>query len=256
MSAILIIAPAPIATLAVSRGTGGANLLTRDPKEVWADDAVGSAATIDIDLGAVRSIDTLFLGYAQPAAVAAIWTITGGAASYTATVIKASGPLRAMDATGQAPPISHAFWHGAAVSVRYLRLSVTQPAGSAALTIGVALAGLAFVPGLNKEWGAGRRPIDLGTATPLQSGGFSIVEGARKRYYGWTLGDLTDDEVETLDALALEVGNTSPVLVVEDPAATTALRNRIHYGLLERWRQYERRSRGRTKWEFGIEEWV
>lgn len=256
MANLIIVPPTPIAAIAASRGTGAANLLTRSPKEVWADIAVGSAVNIDIDLGAVRAIDSALLGHIHGPAAAAVWTITGGVVGYTETVLKPSSPLRANDAAGQFPALSHAFWHGAAASVRYLRFSITQPAGSPLLMAGIVLVGAAFSPAFNKEWGSGRRPIDTGSVTPLPDGGFAVVEGARKMGYSWTFGDLTDVETDRLQDLVLEIGESSPVLVVEDPAATTGLRNRIHYGLFEKLRQFERRNRKQTRWEFGMEEWV
>ena len=256
MGNILILSPSPVSAVAASRGTGAANLLKDDPKEVWADSAVSTAANIDVDLGSVTSIDTVFLGYVTPPAAGASWTITGGAAGYTDTVVKAGGALRAIDSTGQSPALSHAFWHGAAVNVRYLRLAVTQPAGSAALTAGVVMAGAAFVPVWNNEWGGGRRVIDSSAVTGLPSGGFAIVDGARKGSYTWTLGDLTEAEVDTLYAMQLDRGASKPLLVVEDPGATTGQRNRIHYGLLTSLQQFERRNAKQTKWAFSLEEWV
>lgn len=255
MANILILAPAPIAAIAASRGDDVENLLTADPREVWADSAVGTAATIDIDLGAVRSIDTVALLHLTPAHADATWTITGGAASYTASTIAASAALRVPDVAGRSPSLSHALWHGEAVSVRYLRLSVTQPGGADALTAGAVLVGTAFSPALNHEWGAGRRVLDTGTSTGLPDGGFATVEGVRKSSWSWTLGDLSDDELDQLHEVQLAVGETRVVLVVEDPAMTAGLRRRMHYGLLRQLRPYERLSKGRTKWEMLVEEW-
>lgn len=256
MSNIVILAPAAIAAIAVSRGSGAANLLTADPKEVWADSAVGTAATIDIDLGSVQLVDTIFLGHIAPPAAGATWTITGGAASYTTTTIKAAGALRAVDAAGQFPATSHALWIGAAVSVRYVRLSVTQPAGSPVLTAGVVMVGDAFSPIYNQEWGAGRKVIDSGTATALPSGGFAIAEGARKGGYSWTLGDLSSTEADALYALMLDRGETRPVLVVEDPAATAGLMRRIHYGRMTSLQPFARRNPAQTRWEMSVEQWI
>lgn len=240
-----------------SRGTGVANLLTHDPKEVWQDSAVGSIATITIDLGAPKSINTIAL----PAIYGAVansssWSITGGIADNTSIVIMAGGYLRAIDAAGQNPNVSHALWTGAAVTVRYVTVTVWQPGGNPALKIGRILVGDAFQPTWNKEWGAGRGVIDTGASTRLLSGGMAIVEGARLGTYQWTLGDLTDAEVEKLYALQMEVGETLPVLVVEDPAATIGQRNRIHYGRLVSLRKFERRSPGRTRWELSMEDWI
>lgn len=250
MANILILAPQTIAALSVSRGSGGSNLLSPDPKEVWVDSATGSVE-INIDLGSVCAVDTVYLGHIHNAVTSSRWTITGGEANYTALTLKAEGPLRAPDAAGLSPAKAHALWAGNTANVRYIRLTLTQPAGKAAL-----MAGKAFVPQYNKEWGSGRRPIDTGQITPLSSGGFMVVEGVRKAAYSWTFGDLTEGEVDTLYALALDRGETRPVLVVEDPAQTPGLNQRIHYGLFQRFRQYERRNHAQTRWELEIENWT
>lgn len=256
MANVLILSPAAVSAVAVSRGAGGANLLTFDPKEVWTDSAVSTAANIDLDLGAAQNVDTIALAAVYGPVAGASWTISGGTGGYTDFVIKAASALRAVDATGQSPSISHALWTGAAVNVRYIRIAVTQPAANPALSIGRALCGAAFVPQYGQEWGAGRGVIDTGTATRLPSGGFAVVDGARAGTYAWTLGDLSQAEYEALYALQLAVGTTGPVLVVEDPAATTAQRNRIHYGLLTSLRKFERRNPAQTRWELSMEEWI
>ncbi|WP_441102229.1 hypothetical protein, partial [Enterococcus faecium] len=45
-------------------------------------------------------------------------------------------------------------------------------------------------------------------------------------------------------------------LIVENVDRTPGLRQRIHSGLFERWRAFERRNRKQTRWEIGMEEWV
>lgn len=256
MSNILILQPMPVSAVATSRGSGGANLLTPDPKEVWADNAVGSAANIDIDLGSVQAVDTVALIGVTPPAVGATWSITGGAASYTSSSIKAAAALRAIDPTGQMPSTSHALHFGAVWNLRYIRITVTQPAGQAPLMVGVPVIGKAFVPAFNNEWGAGRRVIDTGSSTSLAGGGFANVQGTRKASYAFTLGDLSSDEIDALYAIQLAVGETSPLLVVEDPAATAGQLYRIHYGQLRALKQFDRRSPGRSRWELTVEQWV
>lgn len=255
MANLLILSPATIAAIATSRGTGGQNLLSPHPLEVWLDDSAGTAATISIDLGAARPIDTLFLGYVLPPAVGATWSITGGVAGYAEVTLAATGPLRVPDVAGRFPSLSHGFWHGSSSTVRYVRITVTQPAGSAALSVGIVQLGASFVPKFNKEWGSGRRVIDTGTVTPLLDGGFASVEGVRKSAYFWTFGDLTDTELDLLHDLALDRGTSRSVLVVENPANTAGLRRRLHYGLFGAFKQHERLSPGRTRWELSIEEW-
>lgn len=256
MANMIIVAPLAIASIAATRGSRVDNLLTASPKEVWADSAAGSVVYINIDLGAVRAVDTIFLGHVYGAAAAADWTIQGGVAGYNELWLKGNGALRVPDVAGRFAPMTHALWFGAAASVRYLQLAVTQPAGSPPLMVGVLLVGKAFQPYLNREFGAGRSPIDTGTATALVDGGYGIAEGVRKRSYGWTFGDLTAAEVDDLEEIALDRGETGPLLVVEDPAATAGLRTRIHYGLFTKLRAFDRRNAVQTRWEMGMNEWV
>jgi hypothetical protein len=253
---ILSTAPTPIAAIATSRGTGSANLLTRSPKEVWVDDAVGSPATIDIDLGTVTAIDTIYLGSVSPPAALASWTITGGAGSYNDQVIKAASALRAIDTASRSPQLTHAFWTGAVVYVRYLRLSLLQPNGYGVLSIGAVMAGRSWRPQFNMEFGSGRRVIDTGTVAALPDGGFGTIEGVRKREFNWTLGDLSRDEADALEELLLDHGETIPLLVIEDPDATTGQRARIHYGLFVGLKAYERKNAVQTTWQFTFEDWV
>ncbi len=256
MGRLIIVEPMSITAVVASRGTGADNLKTADPKEVWADTTVNSAATFQIDLGLVRSIDTILLGFATPLAAGTTWAITTGVAGSAESVAQAETAARAPDVAGHAPAQSHALWRGAARDARYLAVSITQPAGVPPLTVGVLAIGKAFVAELGQEWGFGRRPIDTGTATPLPSGGFAVVEGARKRFLSWTFGDLSIAEADQLELLALALGETKPGLVVEDDDQTTGLRARIHWGLFDRWRQFERRNRKQTRWEVGLEEWI
>jgi hypothetical protein len=255
VSRLLIVEPMRLAAVTASRGTGAANLATRDPKEAWIDAAAGSAATITVDLGAARTIDTIALLYVRPPAAAASWSIDGGVGAADTPVL-ATTALRVPDVAGEFEAVSHALWTGAARTVRYVTLTVTQPAGSPPVSAGVLVIGRAFVAELGQEWGAGRQPIDTGTATALPSGGFSTVEGVRKSLFSWTFGDLTVAETEQLETIALHLGETAPGLVIEDADATPGLRRRIHYGLFKKWRGYERRNRRQTRWEIGIEQWV
>lgn len=256
MSRLTIVQPLPIASVIASRGTGANNLSTFDPKEVWADITPdGFAATLSIDLGAARSIDTIFLGFLRPA-TDAIWAISGGVAGPNEIVLQGAAAMRVLDLPGQDVRYDHALWTGPAQTARYLNIPVAQPGGAAALSIGVLVIGKAFAAELGQEWGDGRQPIDLGTATELPSGGFSVVEGARKLRYSWTFGDLSQAEADQLEQLSLALGTTAPGLVIEDADRTPGLRSRIHYGLFEAWKQFERRNRRQTRWEVGIRQWI
>jgi hypothetical protein len=256
MSALLIVPPLRVSSVTTSRGSGAQNLISVHPREVWEDSAVGQAhVVISVDLGQPRTIDTVYLGSVHAPSAETSWAIVGrfSAASQNEE-LRPWGPLRVPDVPGYFPAISCGLWFGAARTVRYLDIYVRQPAGDP-LTIGTLIVGKAFSPQLGKEWGWGRRPIDTGSATPLSSGGFATVPGTRKRYMGWTFGDLTKSETDQIDMIALEYGDTKPLLIVDDPTLSDGLWLRILYGKFERWRPFERRNGVQTKWEIGFEEW-
>lgn len=254
MSNMVIIKPLTISAVASNNGTPS-NLLTPDPKEVFAFTGGAGQTTIDIDLGSSQSIDSFFLGFITPVGSApTVGEIQGGTAAYT-TSSYATTIAPAVSSVAS-PPRRHFFTRLAApVTARYIRYSINVVNGTA-YTIGIAQIGLAFQPTYNKEWGSGRQVIDTGGKESLLGGGFGINEGARKAGHRWTLGDLTDAETEALYDVALDRGETRPLLVVEDPAVTTGLNERIHYGLFDRLEPYERANPSQTRWGLSISQWV
>ena len=255
MGGLIIVVPQTPAALTVSRGTGAENLLTPDPGEVWADEESFDPATITIDLGEVRSIDTLFLGHCYPLPLGTTWSISGGVASAAEQVLQAHATMRVVDTATRRPGRSHALWHGAVAEVRYLSIEIDQAAGFDPVTIGSLIVGRAFAPTLGREWGSGRGVADTGRATGNRSGGFAIEPGVRKGKYSWPFGDLSDAEVDELYEIQLEVGETSPLLVIEDPDRTVGQVHRIHYARFSALKEYKRRNPAQTRWEFEIEEW-
>jgi hypothetical protein len=251
MSNMTILRPLAPSALTVSHGVGGSNLLTPDPKEVWSGG--GAAIVIDVDLGSSKSIDTIYVGYFD--VINATWTVTGGAGSYTTTSHLALTGLQAVSSVA-VPKRRHGLLRLAApVANRYIRITVNPPDG-ATYMIGIVAVGLSFQPTHNREWGSGRSIIDTGTKEELLGGGFGIGEGARKAGYRWTFGDLTDAEVDALYDLALDAGETRVILVVEDPATSAGLNERIHYGLFDRIEAYERQNPDLSRWSLSMREWV
>jgi hypothetical protein len=250
---ILVLNPLAPSAVAASRGTSPLNLLTPDPKEVWQDAApTGAAVQLDIDLGAVVDWDTIFLGFTN-AAVAATWSASYGAASYTTTNLFAATALRAADSIG---PRHHAFYTGPVKNGRFIRLNVTQPAGSAALFAGVVMVGTGMRPTWNRDWGPSRGLLDMSNRTRLLGGGFGIAKGARKTTLQWILGELTDAEVRAYWALAKKVGESDPIVVCEDPEAVAGMNEGLVYGLFDRFEPYERQDPDQTKWGLSVEEWA
>lgn len=254
MSNMLILPPLPIAGVTATRGSGAANLLTPDPKEVWVDSAVSTAATLTIDLGSVQQVDTLFLGFTN-ADAGATWSASYGVAASNENALFAATALRDADAIG---PRYHGLFHkpDGPVAARYIAVAVTQPAAKPALFAGIIMAGAAFVPTYNRDWGPGRQLIDTGNKTSLRSGGFGTAKGARKAVYQWTLAELLDSEVLALWKLAKDRGETDPIVVCEDPDAAAGRNEGIYYGLFNRFAAYDRQDPDWTQWGLSLEEWV
>lgn len=255
MSNMIVMAPAAVSAIGAIRGDGVANLLTPDPLEVWADTASGSEVRISLNLGTVRPIDTVFLGHAAPLPPDATWRVQGGPDTEFQFELMATRPMRVTDPASSIPTRSHALWHGPVRQVRHLRITINQPAAASPISIGTLMVGKAFVPRFNREHGAGRGVIDTGSTTPLANGGYAVVEGKRKGSFAWSFGDLDAAEVDALYELQLQCGDTSPVLVVEDPDATAGQFHRIHYARFAALKQYKRRNAAQTRWEMEIEHW-
>lgn len=212
-----------------SGGGGAENLATPDPKEIWT-----GSGTATLSLGGSRSVDSVFVGFME-----------GGSAS-----VSGFGSVSAAPSSRSEPLRQHGF----------KRLSSPINVGSLSITssgaVGIIAVGLAFQPTFNKEWGAGRVPIDSGAREPLLGGGFGIGAGARKSGYRWTFGDILNSEIERLYEIAESCGETGPVVVVEDPDNTEGLNERLHYGLFERFEPYERANPSQTRWNLQISQWV
>jgi len=246
MSVLAIVRPYSI--VATSGTLTGAPLLaTPDPKEAAV--ATGGGGTIDIDLGAVQLIDTLFLGYTNAAAgsTATVRYGTGGPSEQD------GGTIAAAESDAIEPRRHFLRMFDTPFSARFLRISGNFAVGT---VVGTVAAGRAFRPTYGQEYGGGRAVTDTGTVSRLFGGGFSIDEGARAGSWAWTLGDLTGDEVRALYALQLDRGSSRSVLVIEDPDAGPGLNERIHWSLFSRLDRYERLDPLNTKWGFQVDDWA
>lgn len=245
MSVLAIMQPLPVAAIG---GTleGVQRLLTPSPREAAV--SAGGDRTIDIDLGAVVSFDVIWIGYVN--ATAGGFTATCGAADFTSIALPAIAiaPSRLKRRRHYLASLP------APVAARYIRISC--PATPAGLELGVLAVGLAIRPALGHEWGSGRFVVDTGTATRLAGGGFGLRRGARAGGWQWTLADLDDNEADAIYGLQLAVGSSAPVLVIEDPDATAGLNERIHWGILTKLSESERRAIADTKWDMRVEDWA
>lgn len=255
MSPIVICRPHLATGVAVSAGAGGANLLTKNPKEAWIS---GSAAPVYaiLDLGEVKEIDFIFLGAVNGIAGTS-WSVT-----YSAASSSGAGSTALTTTTAVLPRRRNGLMNlvvklAAPVSARYIRVTADQGSGGPGLTAGILRAGLSLQPTWGQEWGGGRAVLDTGTSERLPDGGFGIDLGARKSLFQWTFGDLSDDEREELHTFCEEVGETEPFVLVEDIGSGVPATNEgTHWCKFDRLDYYERRDPASSRWSFRVEQWA
>lgn len=256
MSSLLIVKALPVAAVQQQYSTAQslANLLTPDPKEVWAGTGGVGTYVFDVDMGAAVSIDFFFFGFLSSAQAYfhSVQTATGMGSGL--------GAILGTRFAGGALPVKgrrihNPIWLSAPATSRYWRFMGTFP-DAAAIHFGILGLGKAIQPAFGREWGSGRQPLDMSSVSGLRGGGFSIERGARKAAFQFTCGDLTDAETEELWEMAEDVGESAPVIVCEDPDKTAGLNERLHYGLFDRPEAYERQLPGLTRWSFRLRGWV
>lgn len=237
------------ATSSSGSDTGTANLSSADPKEIF-QAASTAARNIMLDFGAPVTLDSIFVGYNNGA----------GAETVFPYYDPGSGLIPAVTSAVQLRP-SDCKTTRANTLIQFTPQTARNwllafSAKSSALQVGAIVAGRAFEAEWDREWGSGRKPIDMSVVTQLQGGGFGVQPGAKKASYTWTFGDLTDAETEQLWGIAIRLGNGSPVVMAERSKTTTGASEAVHYGLFQRLDQFERREPGATKWAMTVEEWV
>lgn len=251
MRGFTILAGRPLANTTASSGNGAEYLQTPDPKEVWQAGAAG-AVSINIDLGQAMAIDSLFLGFTN-AVAGTTWE------AFRTASIGGSNPVQILSSRPFALQDSYEpRVHGLAlldqpVTTRYLRVSLSQPVGAGPLVCGGLLVGKRFESPY--EWKSGRRPIDLSERVDLAGGGFGFGPGAIKSAFGCTAADLDDADVTTLYRLTKQVGNRSPIVMVEGGTGEIA-HDQLHYGVFERFEAYERENPDDTRWSLSMVEWA
>ncbi len=248
---IAIIRPEAVAAISASSNAGdAANMLSAPPREVWLS-VVAATHTIDIDLGAVMPIDTLFVGSTNAAATATL-TVSRGTGLGTGLTAEGTQGLRLGAAEG---PRYHGVFTRAvgAPAARYFRLTVALPA-AAALEVGVVAAGLAFRRPV--AYPTSRVAIDTSTRTDLWDGGFGVGEGVTKAGYRFKFPDLDTAARDQLWSLVSKRGTRKPVIVIEDDEALPLADASVHYGLLDRFEPWERANAADTIWSMGMVEWV
>lgn len=220
MGTITITAPGDIRNaVTVSSGTGTANLLTPEPREVWV--STSSASFVIYDFGSPQPFDSVFLGFTN-ARPLSNWTVsTSDDGSSFANVFAARPIVEPIVAYGMDGSIGrrvHLYAKlPAPLTARFVRVALTQPSGSPPVRAGILVVNRCFQPIWPEEFGGGRTIIDTVQRNRLPGGGFSFDDGVIKDAYQCTLGDLSDAELQTLYAMIRRQGERRPVVLVEDP---------------------------------------
>ncbi len=248
MSGVLIIKPEPHGASPVAAGSGASNLLTFDPKEIWVAPNA-DPVEIQIDMGSVVTIDSIFLGYTN-AASAAYWTIYRNTAPAVDHVLLHEGTMRAADSLG---PRHHGFVRIAPATSRYFSIAVF-PNSPAPVYAGALVLGRAFEK--HRERGAGRTLIDTGERQDLPGGGFNMGGGVVKAQFAFSFIDLTDAETFRLEQIKRDCGLRRPVVVVEDAELAIGQNEAIHYGVFERFQARESTDPDMSRWAGSVIEWA
>ena len=263
MSDVLIIEPFTIGQdiakpfFTVSAGTGAANLVSDDPRELFLCGAPGGGTVIDINLGADTLFDTVYLGNTDGKA-GDTWGLAYGteaAGGVTVTQFFAD-PIR-LASEGPAPARGPALFRFAApISKRYIRLTLFRPAGVGAvpLQIGNLVIGNAFRATHGREIGEVRTGADAGIRSRLEDGGLTTVEGPFIEGFKWTFGDLSDAELNTLLGVRKRRKTTRPIVVIED--AEQLFTESVHYCTLIDLEPYNRLDPRKTRWALTVEDWL
>ena len=263
MSDVLIIEPFTIGQdmskpfFTVSAGTGAANLVSDDPRELFICGAPGNATLIDINLGVDTLFDTIYLGNTD-AKAGDTWGLSYGtsAAATVTTTQFFTDPIRLASeglAAARGPAL---FRFAVPIARRYIRLTLFRPAGVGAvpLQVGNLVVGNALRTTHGREIGEVRTGFDAGVRTRLEDGGLTTVEAPFIEGFKWTFGDLSDAELKTLLGIRKRRKTTRPILVIEDGEAVVT--ESLHYCTFIELEAYNRLDPRKTRWALTVEDWL
>lgn len=145
----------------------------------------------------------------------------------------------------------------AMVAGRYVRFILYAPNGQDPdFSIGLMPFGLRVQPEYGRDWGAGRRIVDQSSRITGRGGEQHVWRGARSPSTRWSWSHLSDLEMLNLWAALSEQGESAPFVYCEDPAPTTGIHERLHYGLLTGLDYYERAQTEKSQISFKLDEWL
>lgn len=250
MPGLTLVRPLSEAAVITGNGAPRTNLLTPSPAEVWV--ATSLSSTIFLDLGAERTLDSIYIG-ATNAAPDTQWRLhilDGPAGAIVSTPV----PQRVLPLTGATGVRQSAFLRTAVpFTARYLSIVFTK-AADPKLQVGNLVLGLAME--LPYAMGAGRTPVDLSRRLSMISGGFGIEPGAMKSAFSFSLVDLDDATFEAIWAIVIDRGTVRPLVLVEGYSSASPIAPQVHYCTFEKFERPERESQAATRWSLSVEDWV
>ena len=251
---------------AADAGYPGSNLADWEPKRVYrATTPAPWAFVLTIDLGGDQIIDSFAALYhsANFAAGMYLYSRTAADGPFGGPFDNSGALVWVLNTPAYPVPASSAehvhsiYLRETPVAARYLRMIIDAGAGSPGQwQCGAVAVGWRWQPQDGHDWGAQRGVIDQSVSRILQDGGRALEEGARLTTFRASYSGLTDAEKRQLWGLLKQAGIGAPFVLVEDPAQTTGLIERIHYGTLSRINPIERTMPEKSRFELEFTEWL
>jgi hypothetical protein len=207
---------------------------------VWRS-AAGDVATVIVDLGADRPVDTLMLfgvdGTSIGTAMLEVLVATAAQGSnFTAGSYWSTGPqpLLVGDRLTSGAGVAIVAWSaGPPAAARYLLLRVAGMTAAGSVQISRIVAGKRIQLARNFGYGANFGVRDLGNLDFTRRGILQRARGKKLRTVALTFSNIYRDEVEASTLPLLErLGNTELIAVVTDPDIHDQRQRRSYFGPL------------------------
>lgn len=201
---------------------------------VWRS-AVGDVATITVDLGADRLLDTLMLfgvdGTAIDAATLDVRLATAEQGPNFNGQIIATGALLSGERLSTGAGVAILSW--GALAARYVRLRIAGMTAAGSVQISRIVVGKRIQLARNFGYGAAFGIRDLGSLDFTRRGVLQRSRGKKLRTVGLTFSNIYKDEVEAVTQPLLErIGNTEMIALLTDPGTSDHRQNRSYFGPL------------------------
>lgn len=237
-----IVAPLPVTAAVTTAGTlqkGAGTFLFNDYAGVvcqLACDQASNSASIVVDLGADRTIDTVLAFGVELFPSSGSLTVdyaTSAQGAFTGAFGSGAGAALAGSAAMSSGKGVSLWSSAAAVTARYIRLTYAATSTGRSVRLARLVIGKRIQLERNFSYGAAFGVRDLGSLDFSARGVLLRRRGAKLRTVSLTFSHVRKDEVESVTKPLLEqIGNTEMVAIVTDPAANPQLQNRCYFGPL------------------------